>query len=592
MNKLWRGLVIVLAVLGFVGLSLTMLITVVAISLGSSPPDVPPQAVLRLDLDGQFREGGVVDPLAALSDRPIYDLYGTVEALDRAATDDRVVGLFATLNDATLGLAQIQELRQAILRFRDSGKPAVVFSESINGIGGYYLASAFTTVALQPSGSVDTVGLVAEAPFLRDTLEMIGIKPELAGRKEYKSAIETLTETKYSPAHAENVNALLNSWLGQISRDVADSRGLAVPQTVTLLGNGPHLASSAKAQGLVTDLSYWDQAWEVAAGVPWGDDEAPEELDVADYGLRSLPHDGKTGTRLALVVGEGEIHRGPSRETWDNTTGFGSETIAEAIRTAADDKEIKGIIFRINSPGGSYTAADTIWYEVDRARKLKPVVVSMGNAAASGGYFVAAPASAILALPGTVTGSIGVFSGKLVLKELWDKLKVHWDSIERGQSAGIWSPNRSFNEWGWAKLNGLLDAIYADFSAKVVAGRHLTPEEVEAVAKGRVWTGEEAVERGLVDSLGGLVDAKQTMRRLLKLDDNARLDMAILPEPDPSWRRLTRVLSGNVQAQGQLRQLMMVLEPLQTLLGPLAPLQSRTPQALAPVALPQTLGNP
>lgn len=584
MKAFWRGIVIVFAILGFIGIGMTTLVITLAVNLGSSPPDVPKQVVLRLNLDGQFREGGTVDPLAALSDRPVYDLYGTLEALSRAAADERVVGVYATLNDASLGLAQIQELRQALLTFRNSGKPLVVFSESIGGVGSYYLASVFETVMLQPSGSVDTLGLSAEAPFLRDTLEMIGIKPELAGRKEYKSAIETLTETGYSPAHAENINALLDSWLGQISRDVAQNRDLPLPQVTTLLGNGPHLAGSAKEHGLITHLGYWDQAWEQVAGVAPDDKNAPEELDIADYAQRSAVEETKGNVKLALVVGEGAIHRGPSQETWGGTTGFGAETIADAIRQAADDEEIKGIVFRVNSPGGSYTAADTIWYEVDRARKKKPVVISMGDAAASGGYFVAAPASMIFASPATVTGSIGVFSGKLVLQELWEKLKVHWGSIDRGKSAGIWSPNRPFNQWGWAKLDEALDAIYADFSAKVASGRHLTAEQVEAVAKGRVWTGLEAQERGLVDALGGLEDAKLAMRRLLQVPDGAALDMMILPEPEPSWRRLTRVLNGNVQAQGQLGALLTALEPLARAL---APLQSQAPQAVAPLVVPK-----
>ncbi len=548
MRRLGRIIVATLAVVGLLFITGIGLAIWGALAIHDKvEPALPKHMVLRLDLENQFKEAPSSDPFAALAGEDIYVLRKVVEGIDRAAKDERVVGLFATLGHTNMGFARAQEVRDAVTRFRASGKPAVLFAETMgefgNGTVEYYLSSAFSQVWLQPSGDVGLTGFLAETPFLRGTLDLLGIQPQFAGRKEYKTAIEIFTEKKFTPANAETLNGLLDAWSNQVIDGVAQGRRMPADKVRALYGKGPFVAAEALSAGLVDKLGYHSDAWAAAAG----SGPKPTEVDVGDYAARGPK---AHGTKVALITGEGAIMRGDADQPFGGEEGFGSETVAGALRAAIDDPAVKAILIRIDSPGGSYVASDTIWNEVRRARAAgKPVVASMGNAAASGGYFVAMGADRIVAQPGTITGSIGVFTGKMVLADFWPKLGVSWDEVHRGDNAPMFSANRPFSPEAWDRVNVMLDRIYADFTTKAAEGRKMPVDKLEPLARGRVWSGAEAKSLGLVDALGGMDVAQAEVRGLLKLAADAPLELEPFPQPKKPWEMLAKLANSGGRAE-------------------------------------------
>lgn len=587
MRRLGRFIVRFLALTGVLTLAALGLAGWLVFRLAEGEhPTLPDRMVLALDLEARFKAEPDTDPLAALSGERAYGLRSVVEAIDAAALDPHVVGLFATLGHATLGIADAQEIRDAVARLRAAGKPTLLFAETI-GDGGagtldYYLASAFAQVWIQPSGDVGLTGLWAESPFFKGTLDLLGIRPAFLARHEYKTAIETFTETAYSGPQKETLGRMLESWTVQMVSGIASARKLPLDKVRALIGQGPYLPAEAQAAGLVDRVGYRDEAWTAIAG---SGDEAAEEVDIADYAAHQ-PHPG--GTKVALITGTGAIHRGESRPGFDSDEDFGADTIAQAFRDAIDDDDTRAILLRIDSPGGSYTASDTIWHEVKRARAAgKPVVVSMGNVAASGGYFVAMAADRVLAQPGTLTGSIGVFSGKMVVDEFWRKLGISWDELHRGDNAGMWSPNRPFTPEAKARLDTLLDRIYADFTAKAVEGRAIPADRIDSLARGRVWTGADARTQGLVDGLGGWREAKIALHEVagLKPDD----DIALVPFPRPRklWEVAAEAMAGgSVEERRTLSRALGTVAALEPLVRPLAALTQQSGRTPALVAVP------
>ena len=510
------------------------------------------KVVMTIDLNRPFRQAPSDDPLQRLTGEKAYVVSTTADAIIRAANDPKVKGLFATMDTPSTGMAGAQELRDAIAKFHQSGKPTVLFSQTMdeagNGTLAYYLASAFGDIWLQPSGGVGLQGIALEGPYFRGLLDWAGVEPQMSGRWEYKSAIETFTGKGMSAPARENLGGLLKSWMDQMSAGIAQDRHLTPEQIKALMGKGPYLAAEAQSAGLVDHLGYRNDA-EDAAGFA---DPDMDSLDVSDY--PAAPH--FNGTHVAVISGMGAIHSGGKGEGFAEEEGFSSDTVANAFRDAIDDDDVEAILFRIDSPGGSYTASDTVWREVGRAREAgKPVVALMGNVAASGGYFVAMAADRIVAEPGTITGSIGVFSGKMVLKGLWSHLGVAWDGMALGDNATMYSANEPFTPGQWTKLNAILDTIYGDFTAKAAAGRHLTQERLDKLARGRVWSGADAQAVGLVDELGGMDRALAELRSLLKLAPDARLELVPYPEPRKPWEVLADLLGDEAKTGVQLRGL-------------------------------------
>jgi protease-4 len=494
--------------------------------------------LLELDLTEPLVELPPTDPVGWLQARRRTSLRAVLDGLRAAADDPRVRGVVAKVG-AAVGLAQAQELRDAVAGFRRSGKPAVAWAESFGEFGGgtmpYLLAAGFGEVWLQPSGDVGLTGVAAEVTFLRGALDRLGVQPQFGQRHEYKNAADRIARHGFTDAHREAVGRLVESAYEQVVAGIADSRKLPAERVAELVDRSPLRAAEALAAGLVDKLGYRDEVYADLRARLGGDLElrylgryrptqpagkrlAKAASQVADR-LASRPE-----PVVALVSGGGAIRVGHSGRSPLTGAAMGSATVSAALRAAGRDDRVRAVVFRVDSPGGSYIASDTIWREVGRLRAAgKPVVVSMGEIAGSGGYYVSMAADVIVAQPGTLTGSIGVLGGKAVLTGLLDRVGLSTDAVAHGRRARLTSTRRQFDEDEWQAVEGWLDHIYADFTGKVAAGRGLTAEQVEAAARGRVWTGADAGERGLVDELGGLDRAAAIARERAGLPADATL---------------------------------------------------------------------
>jgi protease-4 len=487
--------------------------------------------LLELDLTEAPLEVPPADPLGYLQARRRPTLRGVVDALRDAADDRRVAGLVARVGGGGLPLARAQELREAVRAFAATGKPAVAwaetFGESGPGTVPYLLATGFGELWLQPSGDLGLTGVAVEATFLRGALDKVGLEPQLAQRHEYKNAADQLTRHGFTDAYREAASRLAASAAEQVVAAVAEARGLTPERVRELIDAAPLAAAEALAAGLVDRVGYRD---EVYADVRrrLGDVKllflsryrrapAPARL------LGAVRH--RTRPVVAQVTVAGAIRPGRSRRgPLPPGPGAGSDTVAAALRSAGRDDAVGAVVLRVDSPGGSYVASDVIWREVTQLRAAgKPVVASMGDVAASGGYFVAMGADTIVAQPGTITGSIGVLSGKVVTAELLDRLGIGTDAVAEGRQARMFSPRVGFDDEQWRRLEAWLDRVYADFVGKVADARGLTRERAHELARGRVWTGADAYERGLVDELGGLRRAAELARERAGLPADAEL---------------------------------------------------------------------
>ncbi|HEX9186252.1 MAG TPA: signal peptide peptidase SppA [Vicinamibacteria bacterium] len=444
-----------------------------------------------------------------------------VEAVDRAGRDAAVKGLVLRVGSVDAGWARVQELRDALLRFRRTGKPSWAHLESAGNIE-YLLATGCAKVAASPTAMIDVSGLAAEVTFYRGTLDKLGIEAQFEGVGKYKNAPNQFTEKGFTEPHREQMEALVGSLFDQLVDGVAEARGLEAAAVRALVDRGPFTAEEAKEAGLVDELLYLD---EVAERVP-----GAGGIDAARYvrAARGFGFDGRP--KVALVYVDGDIMPGESASSPFGGGMAGSDTIVRGLRQAREDDSVRAIVLRVDSPGGSGTASDAVWREVALARRTKPVVASMGDYAASGGYYVAMGADAIVAQPGTITGSIGVFSGKMSLRRLYEKIGMSQETVQRGRHATIFSSWSPWTDEEREKVRRLNVAFYETFVAKAAEGRKKKPAEIEAVAQGRVWTGVQALEAGLVDSLGGLEAAVRVARERARIPKGQEVQLVVLPE--------------------------------------------------------------
>ena len=518
------------ATIGILAVLAVVAVGVAAWHIAASRPALPRTIILTADLGGGLIEGSQ-SALSELVGGRKSTVRGFLDALERGAEDPRVKGIYAHIDGDTLGLAKTQEVRDAVAAFRGKGKFAIAFSESFGefGVGTrpYYLATAFDEIWLQPLGAVGLVGLHAEVPFLRGTLDRLGIEPSFARREEYKSAANSLTETEMTAPQREEVESLLTSMAGQIVHGIAETRHLSESEVQGLIDHGPLFADEAKTARLVDRIGYRDEAISEAhrrAG------SGAEQVPLSRY-LEGADHPHNKGPTIALIYGTGLIVQGGGTTSpLSGSAEMSAREVTRAFRDAFRDAKVRAILFRIDSPGGSAVASESIWREVVRARERgKPVIVSMGDTAGSGGYYVAAPADKIVAQPATLTGSIGVLAGKLVIAQLLNKIGVTTDSAERGANSGMFSTLRDFSPAEQQRLDTFLDLTYRGFKEHVAAGRHLSEDQVEAVAKGRVWSGEEAKANGLVDALGGYAVALQLAKEAAGLAADAPAKLVVFP---------------------------------------------------------------
>ena len=496
-------------------------------ALATTPPSVPSNATLYLKIQPPFPEVESYDVLSQFGPHQAT-LREMVDSIRKAKVDNRVKAIVITPMAGGALWAQLQEVRAALEDFRTSGKKITAFLES-GGVQEYYVASAADRVVLMPAGTLDLTGIATYEVFLRGALDKLGVKPDLLHIGDYKTAANTFTERGFTKAHLEMSQSLNRDWYDELVRAIAQGRKKSAEEIRKLIDDGPYLAEGAKKAGLVDQLAYEDQL----------DDERPiagtQRLEPGTYSQVHVPLGRSySGGRIALLYATGTIASG--RSNFDGGFGsvLGSETFVEWLRKIRIDSSVKAAVIRIDSPGGSAIASEVMWRELMLTRDKMPVVVSMGDVAASGGYYIAVPAHAIVAQPGTLTGSIGVVTGKFVLDGTMEKIGVGTGSVSDGKNAEIYSPFKPFSPTERARVEEQMQATYELFLSRVVEGRKSTRAKIDAVAQGRVWTGHQARERGLVDEIGGLDRAIQLAKQRAKIDEKTEVDLLVYPQP-PSF---------------------------------------------------------
>jgi len=576
MRLLGKILLTLLASIGFTVVLSSAIVIYFALSSDGERQvaEAPDSMILALDLDGGFTEGETSPGFSSLGMGRGTSLQDAIVAMRRAADDDRVDGIVATISFQSLGLAQIQEVRDALESFKESGKPAYLFSDSIGEAGGatlaYYLASAFDEIWLQPSGNVGLTGLAVQQPYIKDFLENLGLKFNALQRYEYKTAAENLTQSEMSEENREALDAVFGSIFDSVVDGIAGSRELSSDDVLALMANGPLLAQEAQDGGLVDQLAYRD---EFEARIDEEFDDA-EQVSVNRYLSFGLPEDAPEADHsIAMIHAIGPIQRGEADAgPFGGEQVIGGDTLAQAIRGAAEDDDIDAILMRIDSPGGSYVASDTVWREVIKAKETgKPIIASMGNTAASGGYFIAMAADHIFAAPGTITGSIGVIMSTLVAEDAFEKLDVNWVTLTYGERGDMYTITREPTEAELERINRSLDAIYDDFTSKAALGRDMPVEAMRNIAKGRIWSGVDAERIGLVDELGGLSDAIDHTKVALGLDPDSLVRLVPYPPPqDPLEALLEALESGELPfgLSSAIKVLVTLSNTAETWIGP------------------------
>ncbi|HWL97069.1 MAG TPA: signal peptide peptidase SppA [Nocardioidaceae bacterium] len=475
--------------------------------------DAPTDLLLELDLSRGVAEAPPSSPLEAARTRHVPVLRHLVEGLHQGADDPHVHGLIAHIGAVHPTLAMAGELRAAVQRFRRSGKKTVCWSESFGEMGPgnvpYFLATGFDEVWLQPSGDVGLTGVVASGMFVREALDRAGVSPQIAQRHEYKTAADMFLRTHMTDAHREMAERLTESSMEAIVQGVVEGRGLSPEAVRAVVERAPLHADEALEAGLVDRLGYRDEVFAaVRADLP------PVTLRYVER-YRKKPGSNpaqrlqRHRPAVAVIQAAGPIHLGRSRSASPlSGPSIGSDGLGASLRAAREDDDVRAVVLRVDSPGGSYVASDALRREVLRLRESgRTVVASMGSVAASGGYYITMPADAVLASAGTITGSIGVLAGKQVIRDALERFGVRIESVSVGRQAEMFSAQREFTDDEWRRLEAWLDRVYADFTGKAAHDRRMDVERLREVAKGRVWTGADAREHGLVDELGGLDEA-------------------------------------------------------------------------------------
>ena len=542
-----RGLVILFTVIG-VGVFFSVLGFGLLYLMFAREPSVPAGATLMLHVGGDLAEVAPADVLGYLRGVRRPTVRSIVDNLRKAKVDARIraVLLKPTGFDSPFW-GKVQELRDAVLDFRKSGKPIYAYLE-YGGDREYYLATAADKVFLMPSANLDLTGIATYELFLRGTLDKIGAYPDLHHIGDYKTASNTFTEKGYTPAHREMDEALNRDLYEQLVRAIADGRKKSEAEVRRLIDEGPFLPEDALRVGLVDDVVYEDQVDEkIRAG------ERPSHIDTDDYTRVSASSLGlNKGPHIAVIYAAGPIASGKGGYDPLNGAVTGSETLIEYIRQARRDSSNRAIVLRIDSPGGSATASDAIWRELTITKNEKadrPLVASMSDLAASGGYYLAMPAQVIVAEPSTLTGSIGIFGGKVVTGGMYEKLGAHIESTSIGKHAEMNSPGRPYNPDELEKVQEALQAFYDQFVEKVAESRHSTPEKIDALAQGRVWTGRQAKQNGLVDQLGGLDRAIAIAKQRAKIPDDSEVELVVYPPRKSFYEIITEEFSGPTESR-------------------------------------------
>jgi protease-4 len=495
-------------------------------------PPVRPGTVLLIDLRVPMEERSQ-DGLSRLLGGSSEDMIELWSALDRAAKDPRVEGVLLRVKPGRVRPGKVDELRALLLRFRSSGKFVVAHASAPDTLG-YFLATAADEILLDPSTTLDAVGIRLTAFFLKDALAKLGVDPELLRVGDFKGAYEELALPGPTPELEESINAIADSTYQSIAQGVAGARKLEESVVRQLFDRCPLPPDEALLEKMVDRLADSDSVLKRL------EEKASKDVHLSSIEgyLSSCGEDGRA-QRVAVVHVLGTIVEGASRPLPIAGLTTGADTVVKALRDAAGDSDVAGILIRIDSPGGVVSASEKIHHAVESARKRKPVVASMGGAAASGGYYAACAAEKIFAHPTTLTGSIGVFGGKVVVGQLLERLRVEVRTYARGKRASIGDLTRPYSAEERLALKALLEDSYRRFVDRVATGRKKSFEEIQSVAQGRVWTGRMALGAGLVDEMGGLGEALDALRDMARLPAGVPLGLKLYPPPASLWDSLS-----------------------------------------------------
>ena len=479
-----------------------------------------PRRIAEFSLDEPYP----YQPASGLFSRGGESYIGLLDRLHKAAADPGIRGMLIHIESAPFSMAQVEEIRAIIDTARSRGKTVVIYMDQATGNTAYLLACAADHIFLHPAGELNLVGLSAEMQFLAGTFDLLGIEAQFIKRSEYKSSPERFTQTESSQASREQMNALVDDLFASLRDGIAEGRSRDAEQVAALIDEGPFTGSEALERDLVDALVYPDQLEEELDKL-FSDGHSLDD----EYGVESNVSGWRARNEIAVVYVDGVIVSGTSSGPGFLSGGqsAGSETIVAQLNQARKDSSVKAVVLRVDSPGGSAFASDEIWRAVERLKeKDKPVIVSMGGTAASGGYYVSAGADAVYANPSTITGSIGVYSGKFSAAGLYDRIGMNVEQYTRGRNAAMYSLSTPLDDSEYAAMDRMVADVYRQFKEKVETGRSLSEEEVEQVARGRVWSGTDALEQGLVDEIGGFHDAVRRAR--LEADIPDRADVALI----------------------------------------------------------------
>ncbi|HYL74290.1 MAG TPA: signal peptide peptidase SppA [Bryobacteraceae bacterium] len=525
MKNFLIGLVVGIVFSGLTLLIIGFAIVKMASSFAEKPVTVADGSTLVFKLEGELPEKAPPEiPLPMFEAQTPLAVHEVWDIFRKAAADPKVKAILLEPRGLQIGWAKMQEIHDEILQFRKSGKPVIAYLRQ-PGAREYYLATASDRIYLAPEDSLDLKGLRVEAAFIKNTFDKLGIKADVVHAGKYKDAGDMLTQTSMSPETREVLNQILDQFYGNLIDTIAQGRKKGADEVKALIDQGPFMASEAIGGGLVDVLGYEEQASEELR-TRLKQTEL-KKLSAKAY-LKVPPPSGGVTRRIALVVGEGEITRGTGNRNSDEE-GFTSTGLVRLLKQVEDDSTIKGVILRVDSPGGDGVASDEILHEAKNLSKKKPLVISMSDLAASGGYFVSVTGDPIIAYPNTLTGSIGVIFARLSLHGLYDKIGVNKQALTRGRYADLDSDYSALSDDERQKIASQVDAFYKMFVGRVADGRKKTFDQIEPLAQGRVWLGAQAKQNGLVDELGGLDRAVELVRQ--KANFAASDKIALVPYP-------------------------------------------------------------
>ena len=529
MKTFLLGLLCGIVVAGMVG----VIFVFAMVRLGERRPEVSDNSVLTVRLEGDIPEKPPIEiPLAVFESRSTPTIRDIWSLMHRAASDPRVKAVVLVPRNLDVGWAKLEQLRSSVLAFRNSGKPVYAFLRA-PGTHEYYIASAADRIYASPDDYVNVKGLRIESMYFKKTLDKMGVEAQVDHAGKYKDAGDVLTRTSMSPETREVLNQVLDQFYGNLSKTIAAGRHKTPEEVRAIIDQGPFTGKEALDRGLIDSLGYEDQVFQdIGQRVH---QQNLRRVSFRDY-LRSLSPDD-TRNRIALVVGEGVITQGSGRESLLGEEGITSGGFTRLLRRVKSDHLIKGVIVRINSPGGDAIASDDILHEMIELGRAKPTVISMSDYAASGGYYMAVSGSPIIAYPNTLTGSIGVISAKFNLHGLYDKLGISKDILSRGKNATLDSDYVPMDAAERAKFRDMVDSTYRTFLARVAEGRHRTVDQIEPLAQGRVWVGAQAKENGLIDEIGGLDRAVEVIRQKAKIPASEQIALRALPTAAQPVRR-------------------------------------------------------